>query len=135
MKMEREIELREIRKEDEAEWLRLRNDLWPDGKNDHEEEIAKYFAGGLKEPVAVIVAERAGKLIAIAELSIREDLEGYTGKKVGYVEGLYVEPECRGGNVAVLLLRAAQNWARENECVAFASDRAERIIVDPRYRG
>ena len=134
MKMESDIKVRGIRAEDAEEWLRLRCDLWPDGKNDHEEEIAMYFAGQLKEPLAVIVAESPGKIVAIAELSIREDLSGYTGQKVGYVEGLYLEPESRGGSIAVRLLRAARNWAHENQCVAFASDRAERIIVDPLYR-
>jgi GNAT superfamily N-acetyltransferase len=54
--------------------------------------------------------------------------------EVGYVEGLYIEPEFRGRGITRRLLRFAQDWARKERCAAFASDRDGRIILDPRYR-
>lgn len=61
---------------------------------------------------------------------MRRDVAGANGKLTGYVEGLFVRPAFRGRNVAVRLLRASQEWARGRGCVAFASDRAGRVIVD-----
>lgn len=120
--------------EEAEDWLPLRCDLWPEGEEDHRGEIAAFFAGHATEPLAVFVAESGGRCIAIMELAIRENLPDHAGKKVGYVEGLYVVPEFRGRNVAKHLLRAAQAWAREPQCVAFASDQVERLILVPRYR-
>ena len=119
----------EIRPEDAAEWLAMRCELWPDG-DDHVVEIAAFFAGSLAEPEAVLVAEDDGLLIGGAELSLRRDVVGLEGKVTGYVEGLFVRPAFRGRDVALRLLRASQEWARGRGCVAFASDRAGRVVVD-----
>jgi aminoglycoside 6'-N-acetyltransferase I len=124
--------IREIRPEDAAEWLAMRCDLWPDG-DDHDAEIAAFFAGSLEEPEAVLVVEDDGLLIGVAELSLRRDVAGLEGKLTGYVEGMFVRPAFRGGDVAVLLLVGSRDWARGRGCVAFASDRGGRVIVDWGY--
>ena len=93
-----------------------------------------FFAGSLEEPVAVLVAEcPPGTIVGFAELSIRDDLPGLQGKRVGYVEGLYLRPEARHRGVAEKLLQASRTWARQQKCTAFASDRADRIIIDKGY--
>ena len=121
--------VRAIRAEDAAEWLAMRRELWPDG-DDHDVEIAAFLAGSLEEPEAVLVAEDHGLLIGLAELSLRRDVAGLEGKLTGYVEGLFVRPAFRGRGVALRLLRASQEWARGRGCIAFASDRAGRVVVD-----
>lgn len=125
--------IRPIEPSDAATWERLRRDLWPEDPESHAVEIASFFAGSLAEPQAVLVAQEGPNLVAFAELSIREEFPGLAGKRVGYVEGLYVTPAFRGRGIARTLLSASKSWARENHCDAFASDRAERIIVDPRF--
>jgi len=125
--------IRPVRPADSATWERMRGDLWPDGLADHGHEIASFFAGALDEPTAVLVGENAnGNLIAFVELSIRTDLPSLVGTRAGYVEGLYVVPDARGCGVARSLLRASVDWARQQQCTAFASDRAGRVIIDPR---
>jgi len=52
---------------------------------------------------------------------------------VGYVEGMYVVPEARGLGVARALLQASRDWARAQNCTAFTSDRADRVIVDKHF--
>jgi aminoglycoside 6'-N-acetyltransferase I len=113
----------------------MRAKLWPDGSEDHPSEIAMFFGGHrFKSLTAALVAEnKCGAIVAFAELSIRDDLPGLEGKRTGYVEGLYVLPEIRQTGVARKLLRASRSWAREQSCVAFASDRADRIVVDESF--
>jgi len=128
------LRTRPVVKEDSATWLRLRCELWPDGIDDHASEVEAFFAGMLVEPEAVLVCEESrGKIVAFAELSVRKSLPNLAGVPVGYVEGLYVIPEFRGQGAARLLLRSSQDWARERSCMAFASDRADRLIIDPNF--
>jgi len=114
---------------DAAAWEAMRCELWPDG-DDHAEEIAAFFAGTLAEPDAVLVAEDGGQLVGFAKLSLRRDVVGLEGKFTGYVEGLFVRAAFRGRDVAWRLLAASRDWARGRGCVAFASDRAGRVVVD-----
>ena len=125
--------IRAVELVDGPAWEAMRRDLWPEGAEDHSREIAAFFAGTLVEPEAVLVVEEGSWLIAFAELSTRDDIKELAGKKVGYVEGLYVVPAFRHRGVARKLLSAARLWARQNRCEALASDRAERIIVDPHF--
>lgn len=124
--------IRPILDTDAADWLRLRNQLWEG--DDHETEIARFFRGEAEEPVAVLLAVDAqGAVVGHVELSIREDIPSLQGVRTGYIEGLYVDAPHRGAGVTLQLLRAAQQWAREQGCEAFASDRDDRVIVDARY--
>ena len=110
-------------------WEALRRDLWPEGADDHATEIAAFFAGSLDEPVAVLVAESVkGKIVGFAELSIRSDVAGLEGKRAGYVP-----PEFRHQGIANKLLQASRNWARDHRCVAFASDRAGRVVINKNF--
>jgi aminoglycoside 6'-N-acetyltransferase I len=128
------VKIRPVRLSDAEAWQRLRCDLWPEGREDHAPEIASFFAATLEEPSAVLVAENPdGEIIAIAELSIRTDLSALVGTRVGYVGGLYVIPEARGRGVARSLLVASRDWARQQNCGGFASDRADRVIIDRRH--
>lgn len=128
------IIIRAIQPSDASLWEKLRCDLWPDGAADHSAEISAFFAGTLPEPQAVLLAEKGPAVIAFAELSIREDIAGLEGKRVGYVEGLYVVPSSRNRGVARRLLQASKLWATQNNCVGFASDRAGRIVIDRCFR-
>ena len=127
--------IRLVTPEDAATWEALRCAHWPDGAADHGSEVASFFAGTLDEPNAVLLAELStGEIAGFTELSIRSDLPGAGGKRTGYVEGLYIRPEFRGRGLARRFLCAARDWACTQGCVAFASDRAGRIIFDSRFQ-
>ncbi|HYA98198.1 MAG TPA: GNAT family N-acetyltransferase [Methylomirabilota bacterium] len=129
-----EIHIRPVVPAEASIWEKLRCELWPDGAAEHRGEIAAFFAGTLDEPDAVLVAEDpARNIVAFAELSIRTDLPGLQGVRAGYVEGLYVIPALRRSGVTRKLLQASRDWARRQDCGAFASDRAERIILDQSF--
>lgn len=118
------MNVRPVAPADEAEWLRMRTALWPGpGSEEHPEEIRRYFAGEATEPQEVLVAEATpGRLVGLAELSIRTSAEGCTTDRVGYLEGWWVHPEWRRRGVGRALVATSMAWAREQGCTELASD-------------
>lgn len=116
------------------DWEAMRCDLWPEGCADHAPEISAFFNQSITEPIAVLIARILPDcVVGFAELSLRYDIAGLAGKKTGYVEGLYVDPAVRNQGVARRLVSACRQWARDSGCMAFASDRSERLIIDRRF--
>jgi len=125
------ITIRPITLAETPAWEEMRCAMWPDGLDDHAAEIASFFAGTLDEPEAVMIAETEDhRAIALLELSIRLDIPGLEDQPVGYVEGLYIKQEARGQDLGRRLLQVSREWAREHNCIGFASDRAGRIVID-----
>jgi len=119
-----EVGVRDLRPEDRDAWVRLRVAFWPDlSTAAHEVEADRFLSGASKEPLAVLVAEGSdADLIGFAEISIRAYAEGCETDRVGYLEGWFVAPEARRRGVGRALVRAAEDWARSQGCVEFASD-------------
>ena len=108
---------------DDADWLSLRLQLWPDcPRAQHLEEMASF----LLEPtrfVQFIVRDPSGRGLGFAEASIRTDyVNGTSTSPVAYLEGLYVAPEARGKGVARSLVHAVSEWALAAGCTELASD-------------
>ncbi len=118
------ITIRPATRRDAAAWLRLRYALWPDAsESEHRAEIARFFAGQAREPLAVLLAEDgAGAVLGLAELSIRAGAEGCTSDRVAYLEGWFVVPEARRRGVGRALVAAAEQWGRDRGCTEFGSD-------------
>jgi aminoglycoside 6'-N-acetyltransferase I len=108
---------------DDADWLSLRPQLWPDcPRQQHLEEMASF----LLEPtrfVQFIVRDSRGRGVGLAEASIRTDyVNGTSSSPVAYLEGLYVAPDARGRGVARSLVLAVSEWALATGCTELASD-------------
>jgi aminoglycoside 6'-N-acetyltransferase I len=118
------IDVRPVTPGDSGVWLRMRCALWPEGSGtEHRDEIERFFAGQLREPLAMLLAlNRAGEAVGFAELSIRSYAEDCVTDRVAYLEGWYVVPEARRQGVGAALVRAAEEWARSQGCTEFASD-------------
>lgn len=106
------------------DWLRMRCALWPEGtRAEHRREIAAYFAGGSRDPLAVLVAYGPRReMLGFVELTLRSHAEGCAPGRIGYLEGWYVAPSARGSGVGRKLMQAAERWARAQGCREFASD-------------
>ena len=101
----------------------MRIALWPEETASVEPEVARFFAGDLKEPLAVLMAfDAAGTPLGMAELSIRNYAEDCVTDRVAYLEGWYVEPFARRRGVGRALVTAAEAWGRTQGCTEFASD-------------
>jgi aminoglycoside 6'-N-acetyltransferase I len=116
--------VRAARATDAAAWLQLRRALWPEGSEaEHRAEIEQFCVGGVREPLAVLLAEDgAGRAIGLAELSIRPHAEGCRTDRVAYLEGWFVVPDARRSGVGRALMAAAEAWGRSQHCREFASD-------------
>ena len=108
---------------DAEAWLAMRNALWPEhSEKYHPSEIAKFLAGKLKMPLAVLLAEEHSEILGFVELAIRPYAEGCDTDRVGFLEGWYVVPEARRRGIGRALVAAAENWARAQGCTEFASN-------------
>lgn len=107
---------------DAAVWLTYRCDLFYGSEDEHRAEIERFFAGRAKEPLTVLVAERDGDVVGMAELSIRPHAEGCRTDQVAYLEAWYVAARARRGGVGRALVEGAEQWAREQGCTELASD-------------
>ena len=114
--------VRPVEKADWPQWLRMRRLLWPViSLAEHESEMSAYFMRG--EDFLSWVAEKSDKrLIGFLEASIREVAEDCDTRKVGYIEGWYVEPEFRRTGVGRLLVSHAAQWARAEGCKEMGSN-------------
>ncbi len=105
----------------------LAEKLWPG----HEAgELSKEFALLMEKGAAFFLAEELGIPVGFAQCQLRRDyVEGTESSPVGYLEGIYVQPEYRHRGYARELLSACEKWARERNCREFASD-CELVNLD-----
>ena len=102
-----------------AEVCRMRQALWPDSERHEVEGLLRRS----DMEYLVLVAPRApGALAGFAEVGLRDYAEGCSSSPVGYLEGIWVDPDVRRTGVATRLVSAGRDWARERGCTEFASD-------------
>jgi len=103
-------------------------ELWPDGPvEEHRREFEQKTRSGMSGtlPVAIFVATDAarGALVGFVEVGLRSHAESCdTAQPAGYLEGWFVREAYRKQGVGAALMRAAEDWAREQGCREMASD-------------
>jgi aminoglycoside 6'-N-acetyltransferase I len=115
------VRIREIVESDRADWVRLRNELWPGSLIDHEAETRTYFAQHRNVPI-VFVAEADGRLVGFLELDYRKYAPGCTSSPVPFIEGWFVEPALQGRGIGRALVEAAEAHASSQGHCEMASD-------------
>ncbi len=66
--------------------------------------------------------EASATPVGFIEASLRNVVDGCLSSPVGYIEGIYVVPPCRGRGAGRSLLAAAAAWCRERGCTELATD-------------
>jgi len=113
--------IREVTERDRADWVRLREALWPGALSDHEAETRKHFENPARVPV-VFVAEADERVVGFLELDCRKYAPGCSSSPVPFIEGWYVEPGLQRRGIGRALVHAAEEWARAAGHHEIASD-------------
>jgi aminoglycoside 6'-N-acetyltransferase I len=119
--------VREARPSDRDEMATMKVALWPDGTaEEHAAEFDATVATGNSGmlPLTVLVAEAdEGHLTGFIEVGLRSHADGCDPAiPVGYVEGWFVQEDSRKLGVGTALMRAAEDWARNQGAREIASD-------------
>ena len=115
------MRIRKITESDRADWVRLRDGLWPESLADHDGETRRYFEARLDLPI-VFVAEVSGRIAGFLELDYRKYAPGCSSSPVPFIEGWYVEPDLQGRGIGRALVAAAEAHARAAGDDEMASD-------------
>ena len=103
------------------DWLRMRQLLWP---YSDPAELRAEAESMLSDPLtpAFVAVRPDGSLGGFLEAGLRPYADGCDTRPVGYIEGWYVDADLRLQGVGAQLVRAAEDWAREQGCREMASD-------------
>jgi len=115
------MQLRRVDPRDDAEWMRMRDALWPGLPVEQHRREMEPYRSGIK--AAVFVADRGdGQLGGFLELAERSVADGCESSPVAYIEGWYVDADLRRSGVGGDLVRAAETYARAAGHKDIASD-------------
>jgi aminoglycoside 6'-N-acetyltransferase I len=116
------MHVRRVNSADDAEWLRMRDALWPGlAATHHRREMVGYLGDEVTH--AVFVLDRGeGRLGGFLEASTRAAADGCETSPVGYIEGWYIDPDLRQSGWGGALMAAAEDWARACGYAEMASD-------------
>jgi aminoglycoside 6'-N-acetyltransferase I len=115
------VTIREVAESDRADWVRLREALWPGSLSDHDAETRKHLENPGDLPV-VFVAEVDEGVVGFLELDCRKYAPGCRSSPVPFIEGWYVEPGLQRHGIGRALIEAAEAWARAAGHQEIASD-------------
>jgi aminoglycoside 6'-N-acetyltransferase I len=115
------VKIREIVESDRADWVRLREALWPGSLSDHDAETRRYFEQAPHAPI-VFLAEADGRLVGFLELDYRKYAPGCSSSPVPFIEGWYVERGLQRRGIGRALVEAAEACARAAGHHEIASD-------------
>jgi aminoglycoside 6'-N-acetyltransferase I len=116
------MHVRRVGPDDDCEWKRLRDVLWPGlSAITHEVDIGDFRKDETTH--AVFVVDRGNGLLGgFLETGTRRYADGCETSPVGYIEGWYVDPDLRQTGWGRALVAAAEGWARSCGYAEIASD-------------
>jgi aminoglycoside 6'-N-acetyltransferase I len=105
----------------------MRTQLWPEGSAEqHRRELRAILSGEARGNAAMTIfvwESNEGRLSGFLEARLRSHADGCNeAQPVGYVEGWFVNEQCRQQGIGAALLRTAEDWARSQGCTEMASD-------------
>ena len=105
---------------DTREWLRMRAALYGDDPS-LAPEIRRYFDDP-RGAITLVAVRDGGGLCGFLEVHLREYAEGCTDSPVPYIEGWFVDADSRRNGIGRALVRAAEQWAKQQGFREMASD-------------
>ncbi|MGE0143643.1 MAG: GNAT family N-acetyltransferase [Planctomycetota bacterium] len=115
-----ELRVLPVTREQLSLWAPMREALYSDLEPAfHQEEMESLLASDEAECFLVWEGD---EVVGMLELSLRNFVDGCVGGPVGYIEGIYLRPEHRGGGRGRRLIEFAAEWARSRGCTDLATD-------------
>lgn len=115
------VSVAEVQQHQFDDWLRLRDAVYTGlDRAFHQHEMEIYSRD--PDKTCLVACTDEGTVCGIVELSQRNVVDGCLTSPVGYIEGIYVEPACRGQGMARLLIEHAVAWCRGRGCRELATD-------------
>ncbi len=116
------MHVRRVDPHDDAEWMRMRDVLWPGlTAETHAADIADFRRDDTTQVVFVVDREN-GLLGGFLETGTRKYADGCETSPVGYIEGWYVDPDLRQAGWGRAIVKAAEAWASSCGYAEIASD-------------
>ena len=116
------MHVRRVGPHDDAEWMRMRDVLWPGiSAQTHQTEMEDFRSNQTTQEVFVVDREN-GLLGGFLETGTRHNAACCETSPVGYIEGWYVDPDLRQAGWGCALVEAAEAWARSCGYAEIASD-------------
>jgi aminoglycoside 6'-N-acetyltransferase I len=112
---------------DARELAEMRALLWPESSVEEQllecKPVLEFGRSGTL-PATILIAEAVdGSLAGFLDVGLRSHADGCNPERpVGFIEGWYVREEFRGQGMGRELMHAAEEWAREYQCLEMASD-------------
>jgi aminoglycoside 6'-N-acetyltransferase I len=116
------MQIRNIRPEDRAEWIRMRDLLWPGSLADHQLDTEIFFTRNDRSTATLVVDRLDGRLGGFIDLNQRQYAEGCASSPVAYIEGWFIDADLRQKGLGASLVRAGEQWARDQGLQEIASD-------------
>ena len=111
----------EVQRHQFDDWLRLRDAVYTGLDHEfHQQEMEIYYRD--RDKICLLACTEEGTVCGMMELSLRSVVDGCLSSPVGYIEGIYVEPACRGQGIGRLLMQRAQAWCLAQGCREMATD-------------
>jgi aminoglycoside 6'-N-acetyltransferase I len=119
--------VRQAQLSDQNDLARMRHLLWPESSaEEHRREVEAVLHSGKYGtlPMAILVSHgEDASLTGFLEVGLRSHADGCdTAQPVGFVEGWFVHEANRKQGIGTALMRAAEDWARQQGCRELASD-------------
>ncbi len=116
----RAINTRRAENKDLSGWAEMRNRLWPESEEHHQNEIEQLISD--PDFVAFVAEDENQSLVGFVEASIRKYANGCESSPVPFAEGCWVQPEHHRQGIGLQLIRTIEKWAQDKGYRELCSD-------------
>ena len=120
MEQETDIIIKTVSENDFESYGILRHKLWPqDTIDEHVSEISALYS---EQNYIALIALLNNQPVGFAEASMRPYVNGCLYRPVGFLEGIWVEPQFQRRGVGGALVQFCEMWSKENGAKELGSD-------------